>query len=210
MTAILVAGIGNIFNGDDAFGVEVVRRLSRRMLPDGVKVIDFGIRGIDLTYALLDGYEAAVLVDAAQRGEPPGTVSVIEPGPLADEPSPEDLMLSPHELDPAKVLRLVAALGGNCRRLLLVACEPLTFGGEDGLMGLSPPVAASVDAAVAAVEQVVGELIEAASTEESHERMEEVRHRRRGARRLAAADERKGSLSLSQDQQHVAPGRPAR
>jgi hydrogenase maturation protease len=79
MTAILVAGIGNIFNGDDAFGVEVARLLAQRSLPAGVTVVDFGIRGIDLTYALLDGYDAAVLVDAAQRGEVPGTVSVIEP-----------------------------------------------------------------------------------------------------------------------------------
>jgi hydrogenase maturation protease len=158
MTAVLVAGIGNIFNGDDAFGVEVARLLSRRPLPDGVKIVDFGIRGIDLTYALLDGCEAAVLVDAAQRGEAPGTVSLIEPEPLAGAPAPEDLLLSPHELDPARVLRLVAALGGHCRRILLVACEPLTFGGEEGVIGLSPPVAASLDTAVAMVEQVIDEL----------------------------------------------------
>ena len=81
MISILVAGIGNIFNGDDAFGVEVVRLLAQHSLPAGVKVIDFGIRGIDLTYALLDGYDAAVLVDTAQRGERPGTIYVIEPDP---------------------------------------------------------------------------------------------------------------------------------
>ncbi|MFZ3310089.1 MAG: hydrogenase maturation protease, partial [Xanthobacteraceae bacterium] len=137
MTSILIAGIGNIFNGDDAFGVEVVRRLARRNLPASVKVIDFGIRGIDLTYALLEGYGAAVLVDTAQRGETPGTISVVEPDQEeAGTPMPEDLMLSPHELDPAKVLRLVTALGGTCKRVLLVACEPLTFGGEQGAMGL--------------------------------------------------------------------------
>ncbi len=163
MSPILVAGIGNIFRGDDAFGVEVARLLSRRALPDGVKLVDFGIRGIDLTYALLDGYEAAVLIDAAQRGEAPGTVSVIEPAPAADEPAPGDLLLSPHELDPAKVLRLVAALGGKRPRTLLVACEPLTFGGEDGAMGLSPPVAASLNAAADAVEQLIAELIEASN-----------------------------------------------
>jgi hydrogenase maturation protease len=160
MTAILVAGIGNIFNGDDAFGVEVARLLSQRPQPAGVKVVDFGIRGIDLAYALLDGCDAAVLVDAAQRGEPPGTVSVIEPESAPGEPAPEDLLLSPHDLDPARVLRLVAALGGKCRRMLLVACEPLTFGGVDGVMGLSAPVAAALDAAVAAVEQLIEELVE--------------------------------------------------
>ncbi len=82
MTSILVACVGNIFSGDDAFGVEVARRLSRVALPDGVRVIDFGIRGIDLTYALMDGYDAVILVDAAQRGEAPGVVSVVEPDPI--------------------------------------------------------------------------------------------------------------------------------
>jgi hydrogenase maturation protease len=162
MTSILVAGIGNIFNGDDAFGVEVARLLARRVLPDGVKVVDFGIRGIDLTYALLDGYSAAVLVDTAQRGEQPGTISVVEPEP--DDVSAvaqDDLMLSAHELDPAKVLRVAAALGGRCKRVVLVACEPLTFGGEEGVMGLSNPVAASLDAAVKTVEDLLVDLADA-------------------------------------------------
>ncbi len=76
---ILVAGIGNIFLGDDAFGVEVARRLSGRELPRGVRVTDFGIRGYDLAYALLDGYETTILIDACPRGEPAGTLYVIEP-----------------------------------------------------------------------------------------------------------------------------------
>ena len=161
MKPILVAGLGNIFHGDDAFGVEVVRRLSQRRLVPNVKVVDFGIRGIDLTYALLEDYGAAVLIDTAQRGEPPGTVSVIEPdGATDDPPAPEDLMLSAHELDPAKVLRLVAALGGTCTRVLVVACEPLTFGEEgEGAMGLSAPVAAAVDTALDTIDDLLVTLI---------------------------------------------------
>ncbi|MGJ0451973.1 MAG: hydrogenase maturation protease [Methylocystis sp.] len=156
MTSILVACVGNIFNGDDAFGVEVARRLSQVTLPDGVRVIDFGIRGIDLTYALMDGYDAVILVDAAQRGQAPGVVSVVEPDLIeAGGPTPEDLALSPHELDPAKVLRLVSALGGTCRRVLLVACEPLTLGGEEGVMGLSEPVTAAVAVAAETVEELI-------------------------------------------------------
>lgn len=161
MDRILVAGIGNIFKGDDAFGVEVAQRLARRPLPEGVKVVDFGIRGIDLTYALLDGYPFVVLVDAVRRGEPPGTVTLIEPEwPADEEPDPQDLAIAPHDLDPAKVLRLVKALGGRCDRLLLVGCEPATLGDEDGAMGLSPEVAAAVGVAVAAVERLVGQLLE--------------------------------------------------
>jgi hydrogenase maturation protease len=161
MTRILIAGIGNIFKGDDAFGVEVAQRLARRALPPEVKVIDFGIRGIDLTYALLDGYDIAILVDAAQRGEPPGTVSIVVPDtPSAETAAPEAAFIEPHNLDPAKVLALVATLGDGCRRVLLVACEPLELGDEEtGAMGLSPPVAAAVDEAVAAIERLVGDLL---------------------------------------------------
>jgi hydrogenase maturation protease len=150
---LLVAGIGNIFNGDDGFGVEVARRLTARDLPEGAHVVDFGIRGIDLTYALLDDWSAAVLVDTMQQGAAPGTVSVVAPNNDAGSAAlqPEDLMLAPHELDPARVLRLVTALGGSRKPIILVACEPLTFGGEDGAMGLSPPVAAAVGPAIDAI-----------------------------------------------------------
>lgn len=160
MTSILVACVGNIFNGDDGFGVEVARGLSQAKLPDSARVIDFGIRGIDLTYALMDGYDAVILVDAAQRGEAPGVVSVVEPEFVEDgELSPEDLAISPHDLDPAKVLRLVSALGGSCRRVLLVACEPLTFGGDEGAMGLSAPVAAAVGVAVDTIGELIDEMM---------------------------------------------------
>lgn len=157
MSGILVAGIGNVFMGDDGFGVEVVARLRQRGVPEGAKVVDFGIRGIDLTYALMDGYDAAIMVNAMQHGQQPGTVSVIEPE--RDEAT-EDESFSPHDLDPAKVLRLARLLGAECPRLLLLACEPLTFGGEDGLMGLSPPVAAAIDPAIAAIETLVRGLLE--------------------------------------------------
>src|SRR5262249_31904168 len=122
---ILVAGVGNVFLGDDAFGVEVVRELARRQLPDGVRVVDFGIRGLDLTYALLDGYDAAIPVDATPRGGRPGTLYVLEVEPpepgaaAAAEPAVEG-----HNLDPVRVLRLAAAMGSPVRRLFVVGCEP--------------------------------------------------------------------------------------
>jgi hydrogenase maturation protease len=161
MTSILVAGIGNIFKGDDAFGTEVAQRLAARSQPDGVKVVDFGIRGIDLTYALLDGYDAAILIDTAQRGETPGAVSVVVPEALSSEPlGPHDLVLELHALDPAKVLKVVTAMGGACQNILLVACEPVTFGDEEtGAMGLSPEVAAAVELAIPIVERLVRELL---------------------------------------------------
>jgi hydrogenase maturation protease len=156
---ILVAGIGNIFFGDDGFGVEVSRRLSERALPEGVRVVDFGIRGFDLTFALLEGYDAVVLVDVVKRGGQPGTLYVVEPE-LGPDPEAGDIYVETHGMDPGKVLALARAMGGNLERLRLVACEPLTFG-EDGMgIGLSEPVQAAVEPAVELVQSVVAGLRE--------------------------------------------------
>ena len=159
---VLVAGIGNIFLGDDAFGSEVAQRLARRPLPDGVRVVDFGIRGFDLTYALLDGYEAVILVDAAPRGGRPGTLYVIEPElDDAGKPPAAELMIDPHNLDPVRVLRLAAALGSTIRRVLLVGCEPSPPGDEDDMRsGMSDPVAAAVDEAGRLVESLAAKLLD--------------------------------------------------
>jgi hydrogenase maturation protease len=159
VSALLIACVGNIFKGDDAFGVEVARRFAGRKLPPGVDIVDFGIRGIDLTYALMDRYDAAVLVDATRQGGAPGTIYVIEPQP--GEAVLEELMPAPHDLDPTKVLRMVTAMNGRCRRIVLVGCEPETFGDEmEGKMGLSEPVMAAVDGAVGLIEGVVADLLD--------------------------------------------------
>jgi hydrogenase maturation protease len=155
---ILVACVGNIFLGDDAFGVEVARRLLGRTWPEEVRVVDFGIRGLDLTYALLDGYEAVVLVDAAPRGGPPGTLYVMEPtlpegaGSLPEIPT--------HGLDPAKVLQLAAAMGGQVKRVLLVGCEPAPVEDvEEMQIEMSAPVRAAVEEAVPLIESLVARLV---------------------------------------------------
>jgi hydrogenase maturation protease len=153
---VLVAGVGNVFLGDDGFGVEVARRLLGRPLPPGVDVRDFGIRGIDLAYALLDGYDSAIVVDATRRGQPPGTLYVLDPAvPL--EPDARYLAVDPHGMDPAKVLGFVRAMGGELAGLRVVGCEPASLGGEADTrqMGLSGPVLQAVDRAVAIVEDLV-------------------------------------------------------
>ena len=162
MTAprILVAGIGNIFLGDDAFGVEVARQLAGRILPEGVRVVDFGIRGFDLAYALLDGDKQAILVDAMPRGQAPGTLYVLEHElTAADGAAAPEAAVEPHGMDPVKVLRLVQALGGKPQRLLVVGCEPESFGEEeDGRMGLSAPVQQAVPEAVALIERLINQI----------------------------------------------------
>jgi hydrogenase maturation protease len=162
---VLIAGVGNIFLGDDAFGVEVAQRLARRPLPDGVRVVDFGIRGLDLAYALLDGFDAVILVDAVPRGEPPGTLYVLEPDlEQASEPSTEAVLVEAHNLGPAQVLRLVAALGGQVQRLLVVGCEPEPTDGEgDASIEMSAAVRAAVDEAVPLVEALAARLLRAPS-----------------------------------------------
>jgi hydrogenase maturation protease len=155
---ILVAGIGNIFLGDDAFGVEVARRLSGRELPQGVRVIDFGIRGYDLAYALLDEYETTILVDACPRGEAAGTLYVIEPD-LENLGGPEEGAVEAHSMNPLNVLRLAQSMGRPLKRILLVGCEPGTLGPEEGQMGLSEPIEAAVEDAVKLVEAIVGKIL---------------------------------------------------
>jgi hydrogenase maturation protease len=155
---ILVAGIGNIFLGDDAFGVEVARRLSARELPATVRVTDFGIRGYDLAYALLDGYETTILIDACPRGEPAGTLYVIEPD-LENLGGPEEGAAEAHSMNPLNVLRLAQSMGGGLKRILLVGCEPGTLGPEEGQMGLSEPIEAAVDEAVKLIEALVGKIL---------------------------------------------------
>jgi hydrogenase maturation protease len=165
---ILVAGVGNIFLGDDAFGVEVVQRLARRPLPGEVRVVDFGIRGLDLTYALLDGYEAVVLVDAVPRGGPPGTLYLLEPNRGEPAEAPDGLLIETHGMDPVKVLRLAAAMGGQVERLLLVGCEPAPLvEAEDLQMGMSEPVQAAVGEAVALIEDLVVRLLRGERVETS-------------------------------------------
>jgi hydrogenase maturation protease len=160
MPRILIAGIGNIFLGDDAFGVEVARRLSGRELPNNVRVTDFGIRGYDLAYALLDGYDTTILVDACPRGEPAGTLYVIEPD-LLDLGGPEEQQsaVEAHSMNPLNVLRLATSMGGPLKRVLLVGCEPGTLGPEEGQMGLSEPVEAVVDEAVKLVESLIAKIL---------------------------------------------------
>jgi hydrogenase maturation protease len=162
---ILIAGIGNIFLGDDAFGVEVARRLSAREWPPNVRVTDFGIRSYDLAYALLDGYDTTILVDACPRGEPAGTLYVIEPdlcdvsSAESESPDEQQVAVEAHSMNPLSVLRLATSMGGPLKRVLLVGCEPATLGPDEGQMGLSATVEAVIEDAVKLVESLVGRIV---------------------------------------------------
>jgi hydrogenase maturation protease len=155
---VLVAGIGNMFLGDDGFGVEVVRRLAEEPATPGVDVVDFGIRGMDLVYALQRDYQCAIFVDAAPRGRPPGTITVLEP----ELPTGERVTVQTHGMDPVRVLGLARQLGGVPPRTYVVCCEPawVPSGGpdEEVVVALSEPVRAAVDQAVQMVRSLVAEV----------------------------------------------------
>jgi hydrogenase maturation protease len=142
--------------GDDGFGVAVVQQLSKSNLPTSVRVVDFGIRGLDLAYALQNEYETTILIDAFPNGQSPGTVSVVEPD-LNDSAGSLDQgnFLEPHAMNPMHVLRMTKTMQGRLNRILLVGCEPATLGGEDGSMGLSSAVKIAVHEAVKVIESLV-------------------------------------------------------
>jgi hydrogenase maturation protease len=151
---VLVAGIGNVFRTDDGFGPEVARRLAALPWPDGVRVVDYGIRGMHLAYDLLDPWDALVLVDALPGRERPGDLVVLE---IGDEHLGDGARVDAHGMDPATVLATLAALGGRLPpRTLLVGCRVADTG--DG-MELSPAVDSAVDAAVDTVRTVVTRML---------------------------------------------------
>ena len=159
---ILIAGIGNIFLADDGFGVEVAGRLANCVFPAGVRIADFGIRGFDLAYALMEGYETTILVDAYPgdgQGEP-GTLFVVEPDlKELNSPATQPGFIEPHAMNPLNVLRMATSMGGQLKRVLLVGCVPATLGPEEGKMGLSEPVTAAVDEAVKLVNSLVTRIL---------------------------------------------------
>ncbi len=159
----LVAGIGNVFLSDDAFGVEVAHRLSSRELPAGVRVEDYGIRGMHLAYDLLDGYDALVLVDAVPMGEPPGTLAVIEPDAATRRSSISERSDPPwvdaHTMSPDVVLATLAGLGGSVDAIRIVGCQPYNL--DEG-MELSPAVREAVSAAVDLCLEVVTDIAQPA------------------------------------------------
>jgi hydrogenase maturation protease len=146
-----------VFLADDGFGVALADRLARRELPRGVEVKDFGIRGMDLAFAMQDGYDAVVLLDAAQRGQPPGTLYVIE----AEEDERTEVTPNAHGMDPVAVLGLVRAFGSVPPRTLVVGCEPETRmapDDEDLVVQLSEPVRAALDPAIQLVKSLLHEM----------------------------------------------------
>ena len=157
--SVLIAGIGNIFQGDDAFGVAVAHKLALLTLAENIRVMDIGIRSIDLAFALLDEYDLTILIDATARGGSPGTLYTIEiRAEDIPEVSDESSVVNAHGLDPVRVLALARSLGASFKKILLVGCEPLlTEHDESGHIGLSQVVEAAVDPAVDIIRSLIEE-----------------------------------------------------
>ena len=174
MTKMLVAGVGNIFLGDDGFGVEVAKRLAATDLPDWVQVADYGISGMHLAYDLADGYDTAILVDTAQRGDAPGTLTVIDAGQAARDRAQNQVqaggalagsrLFDAHGMQPDVVLGVLDMLGADSARVLVVGCEPASL---DYSMELSEPVAKAVDEAVQVVKRLIAGTVKNISLDDS-------------------------------------------
>jgi hydrogenase maturation protease len=155
---ILVAGIGNIFLGDDAFGSEVARRLTAERLPPEVRVIDFGIRAYDLAYTIMDGYDITILVDITAQGQVPGTVYLIEPD-LNQLDQLDTNLADAHSMSPARVLQMLRRLGSSPGKLYLVGCEPAILEAEDDQIGMSETVEKAVPQAIEWIKTLVNDLL---------------------------------------------------
>lgn len=161
---VLVACIGNMFLGDDGFGFEVAQALAGCSLPPGVKVVDYGIRGLDLAYALLRPWTAVIIVDAIARGGAPGTLYLLQPSDV--ETPPPGAGLDPHAMDPVRVLATARSLAEVGAAIYIVGCEPQDFGDDaEGRMGLSPSVAAAIPEAAKMVLELAEKLTKRAVPE---------------------------------------------
>jgi hydrogenase maturation protease len=152
---ILVAGIGNIFLGDDAFGVEVARALASTAMPPEAVLVDFGIRGLDLAFALLEPWRAIILIDAISRGGAPGDIYLLEP---SNEPGCAS-GFDPHAMDPLHVLAAARSIGEITAPVYIVGCEPHSLGELEGRMGLSAVVRRSVPESVTVVHHLLARLV---------------------------------------------------
>jgi hydrogenase maturation protease len=164
---VLVAGIGNAWMKDDAFGGKVAERLTDGALPEQAAVFDFGTGGLDLAYEVMRGYDALVLIDISRQGGEPGTLYVMDAEPDDLEPIADGEMLSPHGMDPETVLRFVKAVGGWPGRVRIVACEPAVV--EEMGLEMSPEVQAAVERATDVVRETVAELLTDAAYESAEE-----------------------------------------
>ena len=154
--SILIAGIGNIFFGDDAFGCEVAQQLIREPLPDGVRAFDYGIRSYDLAYAMLEPNDAVILIDAVPRGEVAGTVFLLELDiNKLDNAGIESV--NAHTMNPVAVMQLVRSLGGSPRKLYLIGCEPAVLETEE--LGLSEKVRSAVPLALDMIRELISKLL---------------------------------------------------
>jgi hydrogenase maturation protease len=147
---VLVAGVGNLFLGDDGFGPAVIAMLGEERLPPAVTAVDYGIRGVHLSYDLLDGWDELILVDALPGDGPPGEVHVLAVSEDDVEAAPA--AVDAHGLSPVAVLGSLRALGGRLPRTVVVGCIPGTV--AEGI-GLSPAVAAAVGPAVRRIRALV-------------------------------------------------------
>jgi hydrogenase maturation protease len=121
-----------------------------------VRIIDFGIRGLGLAYALTESYDASIIVDIFARGAEAGTIYVVEPDASEIDRAAE--RIEAHAMDPVRILALARSMGAELRNVRIVGCEPATFEPNEG-MDLSPRVAAAVEPAIQIIQSLIEEFL---------------------------------------------------
>ncbi|MGZ5453443.1 MAG: hydrogenase maturation protease [Candidatus Aminicenantales bacterium] len=132
----VVLGLGNILLGDEGVGVRVVEELERTGGVPGVDLVDGGTAGFSLL-SFFDGARLVVVVDAADDGAPPGTVTLTRPEFSGTYPA----ALTPHDVGLKNILDALA-LTGVRPEIALVTVSVAEA--DRASLELSPPVAAAV------------------------------------------------------------------
>jgi hydrogenase maturation protease len=149
----LVLGLGNPLRGDDGIGPRVIEELNQRVLPRGVQTLDGGTGGLDLLN-VLEGWERAIVVDAADMGQEPGQFVRF----TADRARlvVSDKGFSFHNAGLAQVLALAQAIGQPMPKMIIFGIQPAELGWGEGL---SPVVAAALPDLVDAIQDEIDTLL---------------------------------------------------
>ena len=162
---ILVAGVGNVLRGDDAFGVEVANRLLEREAVPNVTVVETGIAGIQLVSDLQDGYDAIIVVDTVDRERPPGTVMTIDYDVIdvhaLDHNTKYDLLADMHLATPERSLMVARALGVLPPIVKMVGVQPVDV--DTMAIGMSDIVTNAIPVTIDEIDRCIASLLETGS-----------------------------------------------
>ncbi len=150
---ILVAGIGNLLMGDDAFGPMVIEALEKEKFSENIELRDMGTAGLTVATDL-EGYDTVIFIDSMEMEEEPGTLRQLQVN--VEEITPTDAMelsrLTLHEVGLEGLLKFSKAIGTLPTTVYIIGCKPESLGAT---YSLSPRVSEAVPEAVEHVKKLL-------------------------------------------------------